>query len=63
MVPISAEERRREAETEALCRQITKENPGYFDRLADRVLAEFKTEGGGIPMEELLGMPHEREGQ
>ena len=37
--PISAEERRQEAETEALCRQITKEDPGYFDRLADRIIA------------------------
>ena len=63
MDPISDEERRRDAETETLCRQITEEDPGYFDRLEDRVLAEFKAEGGGIPMEELLGMPHEREGQ
>jgi hypothetical protein len=32
-----------------------KRRPGYFDRLADRVLAE--AEGGGITMKELLGMP------
>jgi hypothetical protein len=60
---ISDEERRSDAETEALCRQITKEDPGYFDRLADRVLAEFQAEGGSISMEELLGMPPAEEGQ
>jgi hypothetical protein len=42
--PISEEEKRRDAELEALCRQITEEDPGYFDRLADRVLAEAKAE-------------------
>jgi hypothetical protein len=40
MEPITDEERRQEAETEALCRQITKEAPGYGDRLADRIIAE-----------------------
>jgi hypothetical protein len=30
MDPISAEERREEAETEALCRQITKEDPAIL---------------------------------
>ena len=44
MEPSSDEEKRQEAEVEALCRQITEEDPGYFDRLADRVLAEAKAE-------------------
>ena len=52
MEPITDEERRRDAELEALCRQITEEDPGYFDRLADRILAEAKAEGGGITMED-----------
>lgn len=51
------EERRREAELDALRLQITKDDPGYFHRLADRIIAEFEAEGGGITMEELLGMP------
>jgi hypothetical protein len=38
--PLTDEERRRDAELEALIRKITEEDPGYFDRLADRVLAE-----------------------
>jgi hypothetical protein len=63
MDPITEEERRREAELEALCRQITEEDPGYFDRLADRILAEVKAEGGGISMEEFLGLPPAEEGQ
>ena len=40
--PITDEERRRDAETEALCRQIAEEDPGYWDRLADRVLQKRK---------------------
>jgi hypothetical protein len=56
MEPLKDEERRRDAELEALCRKITEENPGYFDRLADRIIAEAKAEGGSVPMEELLGM-------
>jgi hypothetical protein len=59
--PISDEERLREAETEALCLQITKEDPGYLDRLADRIIAE--AEGGSITMEELLGLPPADDGQ
>lgn len=35
--PVTDEDRRREAETKALRRQITEENPGYWDRLADCV--------------------------
>jgi hypothetical protein len=42
---------------EALCRKITEEDPGYWDRLADRIIAEAKAEGGSMPMEELLGLP------
>ena len=42
MEPITDEERRRDAETESLIRQITEEDPGYWDRVADRVLAEAK---------------------
>ena len=38
------EERRRDAETESLIRQITEEDPGHWDRVADRVLAEAKAE-------------------
>jgi hypothetical protein len=40
--PITDEERRRDAEVEILIRKITEEDPGYWDRLADRVLAEPK---------------------
>jgi hypothetical protein len=29
---------------EALCRKITEEDPGYFDRLADRIIAEAESE-------------------
>jgi hypothetical protein len=54
MEPISEEEKRREAEFGALCRQISLEDPGYWDRLADRALAEFKAEDGGVPMEKLF---------
>ena len=57
MEPISEEEKRREAELEALRRRITEEGPGYFDRLADRIIAEFEAEGGAITMEKLLGLP------
>jgi hypothetical protein len=56
MEPITDEERRRDAELETLC-QITEEDLDYWDRLADRVLAEFEAEGGGAPMEEFFGMP------
>jgi hypothetical protein len=48
MDPITDEERRQEAATESLVRQITKEDPGYFDRLAYRIIAEFEAEGGSI---------------
>ena len=41
MEPIADEERRRDAELEALRRKITEEDPGYWDRLADRILAEI----------------------
>jgi hypothetical protein len=61
--PITDEERRRDAETEALIRKITEEDPGYWDRLADRITAEIEAEGGGISMEELLGLPPAEEGQ
>jgi hypothetical protein len=44
MEPISDEEKRQEAEMEAVCRQISEKDPGYWDRLADRVLAEAKAE-------------------
>ena len=44
MEPITDEECRRDAETESLIRQITEEDPGYWDRVADRVLAEAKAE-------------------
>jgi hypothetical protein len=60
---ISEEEKRQEAELEALCRQITAEDPGYFDRLAERIIAEAKAEGGSITMEELLGLPPAEEDQ
>lgn len=43
--PVTERRRGQEAELEAPCRQITQEDPGCFDRLADRVLAEFKAEG------------------
>ena len=55
MDAITDQERRQEAELEALCREIFKEDPGYFDRLVARVRAEAKAEG--IPMEDFLGMP------
>jgi hypothetical protein len=54
--PITAEERARDAELEARRLKITEEDPGYWDRLADRIIAEAKAEGGSIPMEELFGM-------
>jgi hypothetical protein len=54
--PITEKERRRDAESEALIRKITEDDPGYWDRLADRIIAEAETEGGSIAMEELLGM-------
>jgi hypothetical protein len=38
--PLTDEERRRDVELEALIRKITEEDPGYFERLADRVLSE-----------------------
>jgi hypothetical protein len=56
MEPASDKERRRDAELEALCRQITEEDPGYWDRLADCILAEAEAEGVGITIEELLGL-------
>ena len=31
--------------------------------MAARVLAEFKAEGGGVPMQELLGLPPAEDGQ
>jgi hypothetical protein len=61
-VSISDEEGRQEAESEALIRKITEEDPGYWDRLADRIISEAKAEGGGITMEEFLGMPPAEEG-
>ncbi len=61
--PITDEERRRDAESEALILQITKEDPGYWDRLADRIIAEAGAEGGSITMEELLGLPPIEEGR
>jgi len=41
MEPITDEERRRDAELEGLAREIMKEDPGYWDRVADRILAEI----------------------
>jgi hypothetical protein len=41
----------------------TEEDPGYWDRLADCIVAEGKAEGGSITMEQLLGMPPAEEGQ
>ena len=61
--PVTDEERRRDAETEALIRKISEEDPGYWDRLADRISAEIEAEGGGISMEELLGLPPAEEDQ
>jgi hypothetical protein len=63
MEPISDEEKRQEAEIEVLCCQITEEDPGYFDRLADRIIAELEAEGGGISMEEFLELPPAEEGE
>jgi hypothetical protein len=65
MEPISDDEKRREAEFDALRIKITEEDPGYWDRLADRIIAEAEAEaeGGGITMEELLGLPPAEEGQ
>lgn len=37
-------------------REITEEDTGYFDRLANRIIAEAEVNGGSIAMEELLGM-------
>ena len=54
MEPVADEERCRDAELEAIARKITEEDPGYWDRVADRILAEAKAEGGSISMEELL---------
>jgi len=61
--PITDEERRRDAESEALIRKITEEDPGYWDRLANRIIAEAEAEGGSITMEELLGLPPAEQGQ
>jgi hypothetical protein len=61
--PITEEERLREAELEAFCRQISLEDPGYWDRLADRIIAEADAENGSITMEELLGLPPAEENQ
>jgi hypothetical protein len=55
--PITEEERLREAEIDALRIKVTEEDPGYFDRLAGRIIAVARAEGGSIPMEELLGLP------
>jgi hypothetical protein len=63
MEPIKDEERLRESEFDALRIKITEEDPGYWDRLADRIIAEAEAEGGSITMEELLGMPPAEEGQ
>jgi hypothetical protein len=41
MDQITDEERRRDSESEALCRKITEEDPGCSDRVADRILAEI----------------------
>jgi hypothetical protein len=56
MEPITDEERRRDAELEALRLKITEEDTGHWDRLADRTVAE-----DSIPMEELLGLPPDEE--
>ena len=63
MEPITDQERRHEAELEALRHKITEEDPGYWDRLADRIVAEAKAKGGSIAMEELLGLPPAEESQ
>jgi hypothetical protein len=63
MEPLSDSEPLREAELEALRMKITEEEPGYWDRLAIRIIAEAKAEGGSITMEELLGMPPAEEDQ
>ncbi len=57
MEPICEEENRREAELDVLRIKITEEDPEYWDRLADRIIAEAEAQGGSITMEELLGLP------
>ena len=57
MEPITEEERLREAGFDALRIKITEEDPGYFDWLVERIIAEAKADGGSISMEELLGLP------
>jgi len=61
--PISDEEKRREAEFDALRVKIAEEDPGHWDRVADRIIAEAEAEGGSITMEELLGLPPAEDGQ
>ena len=63
MEPITDEERRQEAETEALVRKISLEDPEYWNRLVARVSEEAKPENGGVTMEEFLGMPPDEQGQ
>jgi hypothetical protein len=63
MDPITDEERRQEAETEALVRKISLEDPEYWNRLVARVSEEAKPENGGVTMEEFLGMPPAEESQ
>jgi hypothetical protein len=63
MEPTGDEDLCRDAEIEAFCRQITEEDPGFWDRLVARVLEEAKAENGGVTMEAFLGMPPDEEGQ
>jgi hypothetical protein len=55
MDPISAAERPQQADTEALCCQITEKDPGYFDRLADLIIAEAEAEGVVFQWKNCLG--------
>jgi hypothetical protein len=43
--PITDGERLPDAETESLIRKIAEERPGYWDRVAERIIAE--AEAGG----------------
>jgi hypothetical protein len=55
MEPITGEERLREAEFDALRIKITEEDPGYFDRLANRI-----AETEGISQSTQEGSPQSR---
>jgi hypothetical protein len=55
--PVTEEELRREAELEALRQKITEEDPGYWDRVVDRVNPELKAEGGSRATSAALVLP------